>query len=165
MSGRALWLVLAGVIVGAYALIACSFAPSAYAGLSYPAGRALMPAFAVLLLAVVASAAAAAVLLARAIRLRWLPLAALLLALALSLYPLRGVRLARADIERLSTWAERWDARDAAIQQQFAAGMRDVQVQEIEVVRTLEDLGPDASHWVNVCAALYYDLSSITAGP
>ena len=164
-SNRALLRVLIGGIAGAYILIVCSFAPSAYAGLAYPAGRALMPAFAVLLLAMMAAVAAAAVLLARGVRWRWLPLAALLLALVLGLYPLRGLQSIQIERERMAVWAERWDARDAGIHQQESAGLRDVQVQEIEVVRTLEDIGPDASRWVNVCAALYYDLSTISAVP
>jgi hypothetical protein len=32
-------------------------------------------------------------------------------------------------------------------------------------VRTLEDLGPEPKHWINVCAAVYYGARSITANP
>ena len=150
-------------------LIACTFTPSAYANLQYPAGRALMPANFTLLTGLAGfaffSAAAARFLFPSFIRLERLHLAVLLLVLGLSLYPLRAARVPLADTRQQSVWAARWDARDAQIRQSRAAGVLDLVVKQVEVVRTLEDLGPNPSHWINNCASIYYGVRTITAAP
>jgi len=89
----------------------------------------------------------------------------LLLVLGLSLYPLRAARVPLADTRQQSVWAARWDARDAQIRQSRAAGVLDLVVKQVEVVRTLEDLGPNPSHWINNCASIYYGVRTITAAP
>jgi hypothetical protein len=40
-----------------------------------------------------------------------------------------------------------------------------VQVQQTDVVQTLEDIGPDPDFWINRCAAVYFGAGSITAKP
>ena len=40
-----------------------------------------------------------------------------------------------------------------------------IRVREVDVVQTLEDLGPDVDYWVNVCARAYYKVSGIWALP
>lgn len=151
----------------AYLLIVCSFAPSAYAALQYPAGRTQMPGHFALLAGLAAAAFFAAQilrgLLPRAESL--LRLIAVLVVLAACLYSLRALPVARQDIDRLSAWAERWDARDAQIRQSIAGGEKTLLVPQVEVVQTLEDIGPDSAHWINACAALYYRAGPITAQP
>lgn len=162
---------LVGVFVSllaVYALVVCSFAPSAYAGLQYPAGRAQMPAAFVLLAGLGATAFFAADLLRRAFPLQrkaWAGYAAVALLLAASLYPFRAATVVNRDLAQLSVRAGRWDARNAQILTAAADGQQDIQVRQIDVVQGLEDIGPDADYWVNRCAALYYGVRSITAKP
>ncbi len=175
---RALLVGVAIALAAMYLLIICSFAPSAYANLAYPAGRALMPGgFA--LLAGLGTAATLLGLAARQVlglpassgasgtsfRRRLTVPAALVLLVAFSLYPLRAMTVVRADIARLAVRAERWDARNAEILQELAAGKQDIQVRQVDVVQTLEDMGPDPSQWINGCASDFYGARSITASP
>lgn len=161
-----LGLILSLVVM--FGLIVCSFAPSSYAGLQYPAGRAQMPAHFVLLAGLgaacywVARAVGRTYLLQRFIGLR---LAVLLALTAACFYPLRAVSTIQADLTQLSIRAERWDARSGDIQQAAATGVRDIEVKQVDVVAGLEDIGPDPNFWINRCAAVYYGVNSITASP
>jgi hypothetical protein len=94
-----------------------------------------------------------------------LPFAVSLVLLGLSLYPLRAARIPLADIRQQSAWAARWDVRDAQIRQDRSAGRLDLVVKQVEVIHTLEDLGPDPQHWINNCASIYYGVRTITANP
>jgi hypothetical protein len=147
---------------------ALSFAPSAYANLQYPGPRNLMPGCFILLAGIGASSfflsAAGYRLLQRrpAARLRS---AALIVILCASLYPIYAARSLVMEKQTLSTWAARWDARDQQIRQAVASGDFDVETKQIEVVRTLEDLGPQWNYWLNACAAVYYGAHSIVANP
>ncbi len=156
-------------LLGMYILIVCSFAPSAFAGLAYPAGRALMPgAFALL-----AGLGGLAFLLGTAVRQvlapilarGWAALAAPALLVLFCLYPLRAAAVAQNDIARLSVNAARWDARHMQILLEVHTGTPDVRVRQVEVVQSLEDMGPDSTRWVNSCAAGFYGARSISANP
>ena len=61
--------------------------------------------------------------------------------------------------------AARFDARDAEIRTARVAGIMNIRVHEVDVVQTLEDIGPDVDQWVNVCARAYYQVSGIWALP
>lgn len=156
---------LALTLLVTYGLIVCSFAPSAYAGLLYPAGRAQMPA-AFILLAGVGLAAGLGALLVRALlpAIAWKP-AALLLLVVFSLYPLRLAAIPRQEQAQLAVRAGRWDARDARIRATLASGIGQVVVEQTDVVQSLEDMGPAPTYWINACAAMYYGAGSITAIP
>ncbi len=153
------------LLVG-FVLVAASFAPSAYAGLLYPAGRALMPGrFA--FLAAIGGAAAGAGLAARGLlnpyERRWLMIVAALALLAACLYPVRALGPLSTAARELQTKAQRWDERDAAIRAARDAGVTDVVVWEADVVNSLEELNPRSAFWVNGCASAYYGVNSITA--
>lgn len=155
-------------LLAAFALILCDFAPSAYAGLQFPTGRALMPArFA--FVTGVGSAAIFALLALRAVWNhrsdwpRWAATTAVVVVLGVSIYPLRMIDLNRRELAVYVLKAGRWDARDASIREQRAQGLKDIQVREVDVVSTLEDMGPDPSGWLNNCASYYYNVHSITA--
>lgn len=167
---------LAISLLATYGLVVCSFAPSAYAGLLYPAARAQMPAAFILLAGLGAAAGLGAVLLAGLVQRGTQRLApvrgarmaggvALLLLAAISLYPLRQASIPLNERAGLAARAERWDTRDAQIRAALAAGVREVRVQQVDVVQSLEDLAPEPSNWINACAALYYQASSISAFP
>lgn len=156
---------LVWLLVG-FGLIVCCVAPSAYAGLQYPAGRALMPAR----FAFLASAGGAAICLGLAARAwigAWRPrlvlVAASLLLLAACLYPVRAVVLLRGEMNLLRDRAARFDERDAQIRADMAAGQTNIITREVEVVHTLADMGPSPDYWINFCARLYYGVESIEA--
>ena len=165
------WLALAGVPLSlglGFALVVCVVAPSSYAGLLYPAGRALMPGRFAFLLGWGGAALCAAAA-ARTWTAPWKPetlrLVAALLLLAACAYPLRALPLQRAEIALMQVKAARFDERDAQIRAARAAGVMNIEVREVDVVQTLEDLGPDVDYWVNVCARAYYQVSGIWAKP
>jgi hypothetical protein len=153
-----------GCLLAGLTLSACAIAPSVYAGLQFPAGRALMPARFALLMGL----AAAAACLARAIYRPGARLADGLLLLALlggGLYAGRHLSQLLPEQAVMPAWAERWDKRDAQIRAAAAAGELDLLVPQVEVVRGLEDIGPDPAHWVNRCTAAYYRVNSIRVVP
>ena len=155
-------------LLGMVALIFCSFAPSAYAGLAYPAGRALMPG-GLILLAGLGAAAAFFCLAMRDIvpvqRQGWLAAGLVILLVGASFYPLRSLPLVRHDIAQLAPRAARWDARNSQILASIRQGNLDVRVKQVDVVQTLEDMGPASSNWINACASVFYGARSITANP
>lgn len=149
-------------------LMVASFLPSAYANLQYPGPRALTPGSSILLAWIALLAFWISVIGLRLLSqatLTWVGWAALVLALAASLYPIRSLNSLLVERNTLATWAERWDGRDREIRYAIAAGAQDLTVREFEVVHNLEDLGPNPHHWVNNCAAIYYGVESITAVP
>jgi hypothetical protein len=162
-------------LLAGLALSACAIAPSVYAGLQFPAGRALMPARFALLLGLTSASACIAVCLrqdAGALQgtgaRRKVLLADLLLFLALlstAIYLARHLSQPLPEQPRMAAWAQRWDQRDAQILNLRADGQTDLVLTETEVVRGLEDLGPNPSHWVNRCAAAYYQVNTILALP
>ncbi len=162
--------VLTGMLIAALAtfvLIICATAPSVYGGLAAPAGRALMPSRFAWLAGMGAIAALGGLWLRGLLgQRRWAQAAAWLLLLALCLYPVRGaVLVLGAETQALAVRAERWDARDAQIRADFAAGVIQIQTTEVDVVQGLEDFGPEAEHWTNRCGAAYYGVQSIIAKP
>lgn len=62
----------------------------------------------------------------------------------------------------LVNYAQRWDARDALIREELAAGKRDLIIPGLESRQGLPDLQYDKEDWVNNCTAGYYGASSIT---
>lgn len=147
-------------------LAASAMAPSVYAGLQYPAPRALQPVVYALLLGLAgASAAFASALRALPRVSRLVPLAVTLALLASLLVVGRQVLRPFPELNTLQTWAARWDIRDAQIRGEVAAGASSVTTREIEVVRGVGDYGPDPTDWVNRCAAAWYKLQKLTALP
>lgn len=155
-------------LLAGYLLIVSSFAPSAFANLAYPAGRALMPGHFALLSGLAAAAFFAALLVRAVIPARpalWLTALAALALLAGSLYPLRALPALRQETAQLAVRAARWDERAAQIRASLDGGQRQVLTREVDVVQGLEDIGPNPDFWINRCAAVYFGASSITAKP
>jgi len=162
ISGWIGWLLLAGGVLGA----ATAIAPSVYAGLQYPAGRALMTARFPLLSGLGLAAAVWSIWLKGRLPVgvaRWVGVAVLAVLLAVGVYGLRALQLPLREAQVLAVKAERWDSRQREILTQRAKGLRTIRVREVDVVSTLEDLSPQAEHWVNGCAADYYRVEQIIA--
>ncbi|GAP09531.1 hypothetical protein BECAL_00675 [Bellilinea caldifistulae] len=161
-SGLAGWALLAAGIIGT----AAAMAPSVYAGLQYPAGRALMTARFPLMSGLGLAAAAWGNWLKGRLPSashQWVSAAGLVGLLLVGAYVLRATQLPLKEAQMLAVKAARWDARQAEILSQRAAGLQTIRVREVDVVSTLEDLTPQPEHWVNGCAADYYQVEQIIA--
>lgn len=155
-------------LLGAYALVVCSFAPSALGGLQYPVGRALMPGAFALLAGLFGAAFFAGRILWRLIPVHRGVLARmtfLVILVGACLYPIQARGIAQNEIQQLSVRAGRWDARNAQILDAVAAHENEVLVKQTDIVKGMGDLGPDSTDWINRCAAVYYGIGSITANP
>ena len=156
------------VMLVGFGLLMSSIAPSVYAGLQYPAGRALTVARFVLLCSLGLAAWLVGAGTSRLAPKKVVPLLGVLICVILFLaaaYSLRAATYPLQDGSSLRVRAERWDARHVHILAAREAGMRDLVVLETDVVSSLEDIGPHPNHWVNSCAAQYYGLNSLTALP
>ncbi|BAJ62691.1 DUF6056 family protein [Anaerolinea thermophila] len=146
--------------IGALFLLS-SMAPSVYAGLQYPTGRALMPARFIFIFTFMTIAWMLAGMMRSSPSVpgiwRWLAIGALLLG---ALYPMRGVLNLQAEYQGLSLRAQRWDERYAHITQALAQGERTVTVKETDVVMGLEDWNA-GGNWVSTCAERYYGLEHL----
>ncbi len=156
------------VLLVGFGLMMSSIAPSVYAGLQYPAGRALTVARFVWLCALGLAAWLVGAGMARSAPKKVIPLLSALICVILFLaaaYSLRAATYPLQEGRSLQVKAERWDARHLQILAAREAGMRDLVILETDVVSSLEDIGPDPNYWVNTCAAQYYGLNSLTALP
>ena len=59
-------------------------------------------------------------------------------------------------------WARAWDDTDIKLRAAQAGGVRDAVVPALDKVAGVGSISPDPQDWVNVCAANYYGLRSIT---
>ncbi|MEW6504664.1 MAG: DUF6056 family protein [Chloroflexota bacterium] len=161
--------IIGGVLLAAAILgTAAAIAPSVYAGLQYPAGRALMTARFPLMSGLGLAAAAWGVWLGGRVPASargWVGATGLVLLLLVGAYVLRAAQLPLGEAESLAVKAARWDARQQQILTQRAEGFHTIHVREVDVVSTLEDLTPRPEHWVNRCAADYYKVEQIIAEP
>lgn len=147
----------AALVPAAALLIVAGFAPSAYAFSGPPGAHTmLIPTF-VLIVAAFASAYACGALLAPSQTLRRGLAAASVVCLVAS----AGVFAAEAWPRRIDMRAAsvEWDAVDARIRRERADGAAAVRVVVPRRWASLDEIGPDASFWVNACASRYYGVS------
>ena len=146
-------LALLAVWGAVFLLVASCFAPSVYAQSSYAEERAQFPACFVL----VCGLSASGWLLGK--RIAALPPApalqkiAVLLLIALSLYPLRLAVLTYAGMEPYRQRAAQWDARDLLIRAELAAGAQDLVVPALDSIAALSEINSDPAYFVNRCSA------------
>jgi len=152
-----------------FLLIVCCMAPSEYAESAYPENRALLSATFVLVLSLVALCVWIGVLAKKLIaasskRMRQtILIMALILCLALSLYPLHYIFETGNSFKQASTYSAAWDKRQTAIFQALSQSQRDVVVKPINSLYSIMEAKDDPKFWVNTCIAGYYNLNSLTA--
>ena len=163
-SSRKLWIALVIVPVLAYLLIVASFAPSAY-GQSYPIDRVRFPAHFLLTAALLLEGGLVGLLATRILRSvpRWATALAILALAVAALYPLWVTRNNLALVREFQTRATQWDQRDARIRDLAASGQQDITVWQLPGIANVKDLDTRADHWVNFCAAIYYNVNTIAA--
>jgi hypothetical protein len=165
---KQVFVLLAAVPVLSYLLIVASFLPSVY-GQSFPVERARFTGQLMLVAGVMIETALlgslAAQFRSRIVgTLHFKLFSALLLAVA-ALYPLRAAWIALADLSEYRARAEAWDAREAQIYSLREQGKTDLMIIQFDGVEGVKEMDVNADHWVNRCAAKYYEVDSIRAVP
>ena len=158
---RACWWIPAA----AFVLVAACMAPGAYGTSAPPPPRALLiPQYVITCLA---ACWACAIALTCAPRLQSGPSSSRLVAPALvgSLI-LAGPIAATPGIARTGSmmrqWARNWDETDRQLRRAHADGVPDATVPALDSIAGVGSISPDVQDWVNICAAHYYGLRSIT---
>lgn len=147
-----------------YALIALSFAPSAYA-LSYPDARVRFPARVIMTFALFFEGGLLGTLFMsirppKQASKRHLFISLILMGIAL--YPLRGAWQAYQSIPSYQAYANAWDTRDAYIRTKKENGIMNIAVPPIDGMAGIKEFDIDPKHWVNQAAALYYGVDTIS---
>lgn len=161
---RRAWLGLLLVPALAYLLTVAAFAPSAY-GQSFPVDRVRFPAHVILAASLLTLGGLLGLLASRVLRsvLRWMTTMAVIALLVTALYPLWTIRNNYNLIPEYQRHAVRWDARDASIREQAASGEENIVTWKLPGIANVNDLGPRPGHWINYCAAIVYDVDTISA--
>jgi hypothetical protein len=153
------------VIVVAFVLISSSQAPSAYIEKGPPAPRIqIIPRFTIVL-ALSALAWLLGYFLHDKVKKKWTVLFAIMILLFTYGYAGRSIFITSKKIELYANRAEIWDKRNGNIYQAKEKGRLEVDVKGIDgaPVGGLKDFKPEASDWVNQCAARFYGVNAIRA--
>lgn len=158
--------VLIGVAPIAFLLVVASMAPGAYGTSAPPPPRALIiPQFGLTSLEAVWGYALGSLLRQRNSSGARRAMTALAVALGVSLVAagpvVSTVRTLRASAD-LRRWAQHWDETDRQLRAAKTSGQLHARVSAVEKIGGVGSISPDPGDWVNICAAHYYGLASIT---
>ena len=162
---RALLIIMTAIPILAFALIVAGFAPSVY-GQAFPAERARFIGCLLMTAALMIEGACFGIVLAHW-KMRWLSmtttLAMILLAIS-ALYPLRAAwAVVQNKRPYYSFWSSVWDYRQAQIIADKSKGEKDIVTFRMYSIEGVGELQSDPKLWINVCAANYYGIHSISA--
>ena len=158
---RACWWIPAA----AFVLVGACMAPGAYGTSAPPPPRALLiPQYVITCLA---ACWACAIALTFAPRLRpGLDASRLIAPVIVGCLILAGPIAASPNIVRTGSmmreWARDWDETDRQLRLARADGVRDASVPALDSIAGVGSISSDVQDWVNICAAHYYGLRSIT---
>jgi hypothetical protein len=159
---RRFWLGLFLIPLLTYLLIVAAFAPSAY-GQSFPVDRVRFPAHVILAASLLTLGGLLGLLASRVSLPRWTTTLAVIALFLTALYPLWTIRNNYKMVPQYQRHAARWDQRDASIREQAASGETNIVTWGLPGIANVNDLGPRPGHWINYCAAIVYDVDSISA--
>jgi hypothetical protein len=149
-------------------LIAAGFSTSAY-GQSFPVARARFFAHYLLTITLVFEGALLGMWLSQV---KWKSFSAarfeyiaMLILLILAVYPFRAGMQVIQDVPEYRKRAAKWDTRETLINTLIAQGGTDLVVYQLDGIDGVKELDTFASHWVNLCAAKFYEVNSISAIP
>ena len=145
-------------------LIAAGFSTSAY-GQSFPVERARFFAHTLLTITFALEGALLGAWLSRIKLFNTVAFeyAAMLILLVVAVYPFRAVLQVMQDIPEYKTRAQEWDRRDAHIYALREHGQTDLVIPQFGGIYDVKELDNLPTHWVNRCAADYYEVNSISA--
>lgn len=149
-------------------LIAAGFSTSAY-GQSYPVARARFFAHYLITITLVFEGAFFGMWLSQ-VKWRFFSSAnfeyiSIFILLILAVYPFRASMQVIQEIPDYRRRAERWDKRESQINTLIAQGETDLVIPQLDGVDGVKELDTFRSHWVNLCAAKFYEVNSISAIP
>jgi hypothetical protein len=157
-----MWLIAAPVVQ--FLLIASSFAPSAFAQ-SYPAERAQFLGRLIMTSTLLLEGALLGVLFAHSKLLfssrRLMIFFGSLAFFVLAFYPMRAGLTILSDAPEYRESALAWDLREEEIHESIALGERDLVVIFLPTKEGIKEIDATTKHWVNRCAAQYYEVDSI----
>jgi hypothetical protein len=161
---RALW----AIPLLAFVLVCACMAPGAYGTSAPPPPRALViPQYAITCLAAAWGYSLGALVFAP--RRGWPGFQPAFVSLVAVVLFVAGPAAATPRIVKtghaMREWARRWDAIDLELRRAQAAGVRDATVPSLEALAGVGSISVDPHDWVNVCAANYYGLATITGVP
>lgn len=149
-------------------LIAASFAPSAF-GQSYPAERAQFLGRLIMTTTLLLEGALLGVLSAYSRILyssrRLVILFSSLIFFVAAFYPVRAGLVLLADVPDYRQWTAAWDLREIEIYSSIEMGERDLVVRFLPTKEGVKEIDATTKHWVNRCAAQYYEVDSIRSVP
>ncbi len=168
MSPANIWtllIVMTLIPILAFALIVAGFAPSVY-GQAFPAARALFICRLVMTAALMIEGACLGIILAQW-KMRWSSTATMLAIILLAISALYPLRAAWAVVQNkrsyYSFWSSIWDYRQAQIIADKSKGEIDIVIFRMYSIEGVGELESDPKSWINVCAANYYGVHSISA--
>jgi len=160
-----IWLTVLLLPIFVFILIMFSFAPSTYAQ-SYPEERVRFPARFLMTLTLMTDGGLLGILTSQ-IQLfgktRYVSIAAMIALGLLAFYPLRAALTVYAKAPEYSQRADAWDARQQQILSEKAQGQQDIIVPQLPGIAQVKELDTSPTYWVNVCAATFYGVHSISA--
>ncbi len=141
--------------------------PSVYVTGSYPGDRALFPARFTLFLGMFVIGW----LIALAFFAMWknisntfsVKIFLFIMGVLLLAYTVRANFKVTNNLDKFQARAQAWDIRQQIILDAKAAGDYDITVPQFDSMYGITELKPDPNNWVNICAAKYYGVNSITA--
>lgn len=158
-------ILLLGLAIGTYLLLVCNMAPTIWAMSAYPDQRGLLPGTFVLCLfffsAGVWFGSAGSSLAQNFISPHIKAATSFLLLFVLSGYLLHFIPSTYGLIDAYRARAMDWDARNEQIIASRSAGQSHIVVAGIDSIAQIFELQPNEDHWVNRCAARYYQVESI----
>lgn len=161
-------LLLLGIPLIMYILIAASFAPSAY-GQSYPVERARFAGRLLMTIALMMEGSILGVWIAQIktefVRSQYARIFLVIVFGLLALYPLRAAWLTFRDIPEFRASAAAWDLRDSEIHAMIAEGQQNLKVRLLPGRYQIKEIDALPNHWVNKCVAEFYNIETIVSVP
>ena len=162
---RTLLIIMTTIVILAFVLIVAGFAPSVY-GQAFPAERARFICRLLMTAALMIEGACLGIILAQW-KMRWSSTATTLAMILLAISALYPLRTAWAVVQNkrpfYSLWSSVWDYRQAQIIADKSKGEKDIVTFRMYTIEGVGELESDPKSWINVCAANYYGVHSISA--
>ena len=157
---------VSGIVLCMYLISVACMMPSVLVRTAYPDPRAFLPPHFMLTISIflIGILTGRLIPLVRLIHSNtFLNLLITVLILGLALYTIRMIPIIISDVSPLKARALAWDQRQAIVYQEKSAGMMNITVPAFDSIDGINELHLEKGHWVNICAAHYYWVNSISA--
>jgi hypothetical protein len=166
-SAKGVFFRLIGVCLCTYIICVACMMPSVLVRTAYPDPRALsIPHFTLMASIFVAGMLTGTVRIVDRIMEKskaLVNISLVLVVIFLAAYLIRMIPTIMSDIHALRARAIAWDQRQALILEEKSLGQTHIEVPAFDTIDRITELQRNEDHWVNVCAAEYYEVESISA--